>query len=50
MNNNIDDLKLQISNESYDYERVMKAFKREQELIKKIQVNQQNPSHTQQND
>lgn len=42
MNNNIDNLKLQISNESYDYERVMKAFKGEQELIKKIQVNQQN--------
>lgn len=43
MNNNIDNLKLYICNESYDYERVMKAFKGEQDLINKIQINQQNP-------
>ncbi|EOH4448104.1 hypothetical protein ACLQWO_001577 [Campylobacter coli] len=49
MNNNIDDLKLHIYNESYDYERVMKAFKGEQDLINKIQINQQNPNHTEQN-
>lgn len=36
-NNNIDNLKLYICNESYDYERVMKAFKGEQDLINKIQ-------------
>ncbi|EAH5211187.1 hypothetical protein FXT76_08740 [Campylobacter jejuni] len=42
-NNNIDNLKLYICNESYDYERVMKAFKGEQDLINKIQINQQNP-------
>ena len=42
-NNNIDNLKLHICNESYDYERVMKAFKGEQDLINKIQINQQNP-------
>ncbi|EAL2955854.1 hypothetical protein A4H64_05645 [Campylobacter jejuni] len=41
--NNIDNLKLYICNESYDYERVMKAFKGEQDLINKIQINQQNP-------
>ncbi|EMD1026922.1 hypothetical protein V5C76_001738 [Campylobacter jejuni] len=39
----IDNLKLYICNESYDYERVMKAFKGEQDLINKIQINQQNP-------
>ncbi|EAK8831038.1 hypothetical protein CDM97_08500 [Campylobacter jejuni] len=42
-NNNIDNLKLYICNESYDYERVIKAFKGEQDLINKIQINQQNP-------
>ncbi|EAK0532164.1 hypothetical protein APO36_08080 [Campylobacter jejuni] len=48
-NNNIDNLKLYICNESYDYERVMKAFKGEQDQstksksINKIQINQQNP-------
>ncbi|EFE4895464.1 hypothetical protein HG344_001644 [Campylobacter jejuni] len=61
-NNNIDNLKLYICNESYDYERVMKAFKGEQDLINKIQINQQknpnqstkskinqqNPNHTEQ--
>ncbi|BEK11551.1 hypothetical protein HJA41_001633 [Campylobacter coli] len=48
-NNNIDNLKLYICNESYDYERVMKAFKGEQDLINKIQINQQNPRSDQQN-
>ncbi|EAK1358436.1 hypothetical protein XA59_006455 [Campylobacter coli] len=46
MNNNIDNLKLYICNESYDYERVMKAFKGEQDLINKIQINQQNPNQS----
>ncbi|HDZ5390377.1 TPA: hypothetical protein RTK16_001623 [Campylobacter jejuni] len=45
-NNNIDNLKLYICNESYDYERVMKAFKGEQDLINKIQINQQNPNQS----
>ncbi|EHT6057289.1 hypothetical protein KX298_001913, partial [Campylobacter coli] len=35
-----------ICNESYDYERVMKAFKGEQDLINKIQINQQNPNQS----
>ncbi|EGO3181829.1 hypothetical protein IT722_001882, partial [Campylobacter jejuni] len=43
---NIDNLKLYICNESYDYERVMKAFKGEQDLINKIQINQQNPNQS----
>ncbi|MBX0455933.1 hypothetical protein I9467_07855, partial [Campylobacter jejuni] len=42
----IDNLKLYICNESYDYERVMKAFKGEQDLINKIQINQQNPNQS----
>ncbi len=45
MNNN-NNLKLYICNESYDYERVMKAFKGEQDLINKIQINQQNPNQS----